>query len=69
MAVEGARRRELAELMADHLLGDRHRHVLVAVVDAESEATNCGRTVERRLQILITSERPEPRATSAFFNM
>src|SRR5208282_5055625 len=38
MAVEGAGRREFAELVADHLLGDRHRHMLVAVVDAEGEA-------------------------------
>jgi len=30
--------------------------------------TNCGRTVERRLQILITSLRPEACAFSAFFN-
>src|SRR5262249_7763198 len=35
MAVEGARRRELAELVADHVLADQHRDVLVAVVDAE----------------------------------
>ncbi len=36
--VEGARRRELAELVADHVLGDQHRNVLLAVVDAEGEA-------------------------------
>ncbi len=38
MAVEHARRRELAELVADHVLGDEHRNVLVAVVDAERQA-------------------------------
>src|SRR5580700_10167003 len=38
MAVEGARRRELAELVADHLLGDQHRDVLLPVVDPEGEA-------------------------------
>src|ERR1700752_2427373 len=37
VAVERAGRRELAELVADHLLGDHHRDVLVAVVDAEGE--------------------------------
>src|SRR6476659_3240352 len=34
VAVEGAGRRELAELVADHVLGHVHRHVLLAVVDA-----------------------------------
>src|SRR5437764_11050297 len=37
VAVERAGRRELAELVADHLLGDHHRDVLVPVVDAEGE--------------------------------
>src|SRR5438876_1640857 len=38
MTVEGARRRKLAELVADHVLGDQHRDELVAVVDAERQA-------------------------------
>src|SRR5579884_1244621 len=38
MAVERARRRELAELHPDHFLVDRHRHELAAVVDVEGEA-------------------------------
>src|SRR5215470_6829682 len=38
MAMEGAGRRELAELMADHVLVDHHRQELVAVVDAEGQA-------------------------------
>src|SRR5215472_11307393 len=37
MAVERARRRELAELVTDHFLGDHHRDVLLAVVDAERQ--------------------------------
>src|SRR5215472_8970621 len=37
VAVERAGRRELAELVADHLLGHQHRNVLVPVVDAEGE--------------------------------
>src|SRR5258705_1065864 len=37
MAVEHARRRELAELVADHLLGDQHGNVLLPVVDAERQ--------------------------------
>src|SRR5256885_9069759 len=38
MAMEGAGRRELAELHADHFLIDRHRHELAAVVDVEGQA-------------------------------
>src|SRR3954452_18239936 len=38
MAVERARRREPAQLHADHFLIDRHRHELAAVVDIEGEA-------------------------------
>src|SRR6476659_4350811 len=38
VAVEGARRRELAELHSDHVLIDRHRHELAAVVDIERQA-------------------------------
>src|SRR5215472_14039082 len=37
MAVEGAGRRELAELVAHHLLGHHHRNVLLPVVDAERQ--------------------------------
>src|SRR5436305_13848361 len=38
MAMEGTGRRELAELVAHHFLVDRHRHVLLTVIDAEHEA-------------------------------
>src|SRR5690242_11375687 len=38
MPVERARRRELAELVADHLLSDDHRDVLLPVIDAESQS-------------------------------
>src|SRR3954451_7461985 len=37
MAIKGARRGELAELMADHLFAHLHRNVLVAVVNAEHQ--------------------------------
>src|SRR5262245_13392561 len=37
VALEDARRRELAELVPDHVLGDVDRNVLVAVVDAERQ--------------------------------
>src|ERR1700755_1209530 len=37
MAMEGPGRRKLAELVPDHFLVDRHRHMLLAVVDAEHE--------------------------------
>src|SRR5262249_16722058 len=35
VAMERPRRRELAELVADHVLADEHGDVLVAVMDAE----------------------------------
>src|SRR5439155_12720874 len=35
VGAEGPRRRELAQLVADHLLGDEHGHVLAAVVDGD----------------------------------
>src|SRR5215510_6283319 len=37
VAVENACRRELAELVADHVLGDHDRYVLLSVVDAEGQ--------------------------------
>src|SRR5262245_13149357 len=37
MAIEHARRRELPELVTDHLLGHQHRNVLLTVVDAEGQ--------------------------------
>ena len=37
VAVEGPGRRELAELVADHVLGHQHRDELLAVVDAEGQ--------------------------------
>src|SRR5437899_484470 len=35
--VEGPRRRELAELVPDHVLGHQHRDEFVPVIDAEGE--------------------------------
>src|SRR4051794_33780180 len=58
MAVEGAGRRELAELVADHVLGHQHRHELVAVVDAEGEADELredGRAPGPRLDDLVAA--------------
>src|SRR5271166_3123693 len=37
MAVEHSRRRELSELVTNHLFGDQHRNVLLAVIDAECQ--------------------------------
>src|SRR4051794_24324192 len=37
MAVEGAGRRELAEFVADHVLGHQHRDEFVAVIDPERQ--------------------------------
>src|SRR5476649_1023874 len=38
VSTEGARRRELAELVTDHGLGDEHRDVLAAVVHGDRVA-------------------------------
>src|SRR6201985_3115707 len=38
VTMEGTGRRELAELVSHHFLVDRHRHVLLSVVDAERQA-------------------------------
>src|SRR5699024_2425284 len=42
VALERPRRRELTELVADHVLRDEHRHVLAAVVDRERVADEIG---------------------------
>src|SRR5437763_6783876 len=38
MAIKGAGRRELAELVADHVLGHQHGDEFMAVIDAERQA-------------------------------
>src|SRR5215831_17733692 len=60
MAVEGPRRRELAELVTDHFLVDRDRHVLLTVVDAEHEADELrqdGRATTPDLDHVVTAGR------------
>src|SRR5215470_11541725 len=60
MAVEGPRRRELAELVTDHFLVHRHRNVLLAVVDAEHEADELrqdGRAAAPDLDDVVTAGR------------
>src|SRR5437899_2039908 len=42
VALEGPRRRELAELVADHVLGHEQPHVLLAVMDQEGRADELG---------------------------
>src|SRR5260221_4777510 len=58
MAMEHPRRRELAELAADHVLADENRNVLVAVVDAERQADELrqdGRTTAPHLDDVATA--------------
>src|SRR5690348_10872235 len=58
MAVEGARRRELTELVADHVLGHEDRDEFVPVVDAEGQADELRedrRTTGPRLDDLVAS--------------
>src|SRR5215510_6689836 len=60
MAVEGPRRRELAELVTDHFLVDRNRHVLLAVVDAKrqpDELRQDGRAAAPDLDDVMTARR------------
>src|SRR4029077_19281408 len=52
VAFEGARQRELAQLVADHLVADVDRNVLLAVVDGDrqpDEVRNDGRAARPRL--------------------
>src|SRR5579884_1911472 len=42
VAAEGPRRGELAELVADHVLGDEHRNELLAVVHGEGQLNHLG---------------------------
>src|SRR5271169_6520324 len=60
VAVEGPGRRELAELVTDHFLIDRNRHVLLAVVDAEHqtyELRQDGRAAAPDLDDVMTAGR------------
>src|SRR3569833_1769390 len=60
MAVEGPRRRELAELVAYHFLVDRYRHMLLAIVDAEHQADELrqnGRAAAPDLDHIMTAGR------------
>jgi hypothetical protein len=42
VALEDAREREFTQLVADHVLGDVHRHVLLAVVHGDGQADELG---------------------------
>ena len=60
MAVERAGRREFTEFVPDHFLGDDHRDVLLAVIDAErqpDELRQDGRTPRPDADHLVTSGR------------
>src|SRR3954453_9389298 len=60
MAMEGPGRRELAELVTDHFLVDRNRHVLLAIVDAEPQAQQLrqdGRAAAPDLDHVMTAGR------------
>src|SRR5215210_3845441 len=60
MTVERPRRRELAELVADHLLGHEHRDVLLSVMDAERQSDELrqdGRSPAPDLDDLVAARR------------
>src|SRR3979409_464361 len=60
MAMEGTGRRELAELVTHHFLVDRHRHMLLAVVDTEhqtDELRQDGRAAAPDLDHVVTAGR------------
>ena len=61
MALEGARERELAELVPDHVLGDVHRDVLLAVVHRDGQADEIrqdGRAARPGLDRALVAWRP-----------
>src|SRR3954452_20491155 len=61
VGAEGSCRRELAELMADHVLVDLHRQELVAVIDPERQADELrqdGRAARPDLDDLVAGRRP-----------
>ncbi len=58
MTGEGPRRRELAELVADHVLRHEHREELVTVIDTEGQADELrqdGRATRPRLDHFVPS--------------
>src|SRR3954471_19346540 len=60
VAMEGPGRRELAELVTDHFLVDRYRHVLLTVVDAKGQADELrqdGRATAPDLDDVVTAGR------------
>jgi hypothetical protein len=42
VTLEGARQREFAQLVTDHVLGHEHRNVLLAVVHGDRQADQIG---------------------------
>ena len=62
VAAERARRRELAQLVADHVLGDVDRHVAAPVVDGDRVADHLREDRESRDQVLSTSLRAAQRS-------
>src|SRR4051794_16437259 len=70
MAFEGSRRRKLAELVSDHVLGHIDRQMTFAVVTPKVKPTISGVIVERRDQVLIAGGRALPaRIRSTAFAM
>jgi hypothetical protein len=67
VAVKGARRRELAELVADGVLGDEHRDELVPLWTANVKPTMSGVIVERRDHVLMTRFSPDAIMDCTFF--
>lgn len=68
MSIECARRREFAELVANHFFGHLHGNMLLAVVDAEGETHELGKDRGATAPILIISWRPDVRVFSAFLS-
>ena len=59
VALKGAGGNELTQLVANHILGHVHRHMLAAVVDGKGVTNEFGKIVEARLQVLMTCFLPE----------
>lgn len=58
MATERTSRRELAELVTNHGLGNIHGHMLAAVVDGDGVTNHLGKMVDARDQVFTTSFLP-----------
>ena len=66
MAVKLTGRCKLAQLVANHVLGNVYGHMLAAVMNGESVTNELGKMVEERLQVFTTLFLPASFRASTF---